>query len=58
MTERQLEVLETAYYSGYFEEPRDTTGEELADALGVSAPTITGHLRAGQRKLFSLLFDR
>jgi PAS domain S-box-containing protein len=57
LTERQLDVLKTAFYSGYFESPRETTGQELADALGVSGPTVTGHLRAAERKLLSLVFD-
>ena len=57
LTERQLEVLKTAYYSGYFESPRRSSGQELAESLGVSAPTITGHLREAQRKFLSLVFD-
>ncbi|MFB6219688.1 MAG: bacterio-opsin activator domain-containing protein [Halobacteriaceae archaeon] len=51
LTPRQREVLQTAYHSGYFEWPRETTGEELADLLGLSAPTVHQHLRASHRKL-------
>lgn len=58
LTERQLEVLKTAFYSGYFESPRRTNGQELADSLRVSAPTITGHLREAQRKFLSLVFEK
>lgn len=57
LTDRQLEALRLAYHSGYFEWPRASSGEEVADSLGVSQPTFTGHLRAGERKLFDLLFD-
>ncbi len=57
LTDRQREVLHTAYMSGFFESPRETTGNDCADILGVSQPTFTQHLRAGQRKLFELLFD-
>ncbi|WP_458210114.1 bacterio-opsin activator domain-containing protein [Haladaptatus sp. NG-SE-30] len=57
LTERQFETLKLAYHSGYFEWPRDSTGEEVAKSLGVAQPTFTGHLRAGERKLFDLLFD-
>lgn len=56
-TARQREVLQTAYFSGYFETPRERTGEEIADSLGVSAPTVSGHIRAGLRNLFGLLYD-
>jgi hypothetical protein len=54
---RQLETLQTAYHSGYFEWPRDRTGEEVAEALGITQPTFTGHLRAAERKLRAMLFD-
>ena len=57
LTDRQLEVLETAYRNGYFEWPRTRTGEEVATLLGITQPTFTNHLRVGERKLFSMLFD-
>lgn len=57
LTDRQMEVLETAYEEGFFRSPRDATGQDVADELGVSQPTVSHHLRAGQGKLFSLLFD-
>ncbi len=57
LTDRQLEALQAAHYSGFFEWPRASTGEDLADALDVSAPTYHYHLRAAERKLVSLVFD-
>ncbi|WP_436346768.1 bacterio-opsin activator domain-containing protein [Natronorubrum sp. FCH18a] len=57
LSERQLRTLETAYYSGFFEWPRESTGEAVADSLGVSQPTFSRHLRLAQDKLFALLFD-
>ena len=57
LTERQLEVLQTAYYSGYFETPRPRNGSEIAESLGVTQPTFTHHLRVGHRKLCRLLFE-
>ncbi|WP_175480122.1 bacterio-opsin activator domain-containing protein [Natrinema salaciae] len=56
LTERQLEVLKTAYYAGFFDWPRESTGEEIAEMLGVSQPTINRHLRLGQRRLLEQLF--
>lgn len=56
LTDRQLEVLRTAHRAGFFRSPRDATGQDVADELGVSQPTISHHLRAGQGTLFSLLF--
>ncbi|MDQ2052585.1 bacterio-opsin activator domain-containing protein [Natronolimnohabitans sp. A-GB9] len=57
LSERQLRTLETAYYSGFFEWPRESTGEEVADSLGVSQPTFSRHLRLAQQKVYALLFD-
>ncbi len=55
LTKRQLEVLETAYYSGFFRSPRESTGGDIAELLGVSQPTITEQLRTAQSKLLDLL---
>jgi len=57
LTEKQLETLRTAYLSGYFNWPRDTTGEELASILDVSQPTVNRHLRLGEQRIMARLFD-
>lgn len=57
LTDRQAEVLKTAYCGGFFESPRESTGEELGASLGITQPTFNHHLRASQRKLFDLLYD-
>ncbi|MXR40427.1 PAS domain S-box protein [Halobaculum sp. WSA2] len=57
LTDRQLEVLETAYYSGFFESPRKVTGETVADSLGISPQAYYQHIRTAQRKLFGALVD-
>jgi predicted DNA binding protein len=57
LTDRQLEALRTAYASDYFAWPRGSTAEECADALGISQPTFTQHLRAAQEKLSAAVFD-
>ncbi|WP_224270902.1 bacterio-opsin activator domain-containing protein [Haloprofundus salinisoli] len=57
LTHRQLEVLQTAYHSGYFEWPRDRTGEEVATSLDITQPTFNAHLRTAERKLCAMLFD-
>ena len=50
LTERQCEVLRMAYDEGYFEWPRETSGQELADALGISNPVFHRHLRRALQK--------
>ncbi|WP_135364851.1 PAS domain S-box protein [Halosimplex halophilum] len=57
LTDRQLEVLRTAYYAGFFEWPRTSTGEDVAEMLGVSQPTVNRHLRVGQQRLLERLFE-
>jgi PAS domain S-box-containing protein len=57
LTERQEFVLETAYRAGYYGWPRRSTGEEVADSIDVSPPTLHEHLRSAQSKLLGLLFD-
>ncbi|MDB2275502.1 bacterio-opsin activator domain-containing protein [Halorubrum ezzemoulense] len=57
LTERQLEVIQTAYYSGFFESPRASTGEDVAETLGISPPAFYKHSRTVQRKLFETLFE-
>ncbi|MFC7069585.1 bacterio-opsin activator domain-containing protein [Halobaculum lipolyticum] len=58
LTDRQREVLRVAYLRGFYEWPRESTAQEVADALDVSQPTVSRHLRACQRKLLGLLLDR
>ncbi|PSQ03656.1 hypothetical protein BRC97_13115 [Halobacteriales archaeon QS_6_71_20] len=57
LTDRQRTALEVAHHSGFFEWPRDRTGEEVAESIGVAAPTFHQHLRKGQRKVFETLFS-
>ncbi|AEH36340.1 bacterio-opsin activator domain-containing protein [Halopiger xanaduensis] len=57
LTERQLDALRRAYLGGYFEWPRPTTGEELAQSMDVSRPTFHEHLRTAEAKLCRAFFD-
>lgn len=56
LTAKQLAALKTAYFSGFFESPRMSTGQEIAASLNVSQPTFTAHLRAAEREVCTLLF--
>ncbi|MFC4988114.1 bacterio-opsin activator domain-containing protein [Saliphagus infecundisoli] len=57
LTDRQLEVVQTAYYAGFFESPRESTGEDVAVALDISPTAFYGHVRTVQRTLFAAIFD-
>ncbi|MDY7081765.1 MAG: bacterio-opsin activator domain-containing protein, partial [Halobacteria archaeon] len=56
LTEKQRGAMEAAYFAGYFERPRSSTGEEVAESLDVSPSTFRQHLRVGLRKTLSDLF--
>ena len=57
LTERQETVLRTAALADYFQSPRGSSAEELADALDVTGPTVLYHLRRAQQKLVDAFFD-
>lgn len=57
LTAKQYEVLRTAYLSGYFGWPRQSTAEKCAEALDISQPTFSQHIRIAQKKVFDRLFD-
>ncbi|WP_440990796.1 bacterio-opsin activator domain-containing protein [Haloarchaeobius baliensis] len=57
LTERQAAVLRAAYHGGYFQWPRESTAEELADSLDVASPTLHNHLRVAQSKLLDAFFE-
>jgi len=57
LTDRQQEVLRSAYLAGYYEWPRDTTAEQLADQLDIASATLHQHLRRAERNLLDTLLE-
>jgi len=57
LTDRQSEVIRAAYLAGYYDWPRETTAEELADSLGIASPTLHQHLRRAERNLLRGVMD-
>lgn len=51
LTDRQREVLRTAYDMGYFSYPRGANATEVAEELDISPSTFAEHLAAAQGKL-------
>lgn len=51
LTQAQQAALAVAFESGYFEWPRDSTSQEIADSLGISQPAYSQRLRGGLKKL-------
>ncbi|WP_416838380.1 PAS domain S-box protein [Haloferax sp. DFSO52] len=57
LTARQRTTIEACYHSGFFEWPRVSSGEDVAESLGISPATFHQHLRAAERKVFKTLFS-
>ena len=57
MTDRQREALEAAFRAGYFDWPRDSTAEEVAESLDIASPTLHSHLRKAENRLLSEFFE-
>ncbi|PSQ16823.1 hypothetical protein BRC99_00715, partial [Halobacteriales archaeon QS_7_69_60] len=57
LTDKQRAALRAAYFAGYFDWPRGSTAEEVAESMGVSSPTLHNHLRRAERKLLASFFE-
>lgn len=57
LTDRQRSSIEAAYFGGYFDWPRDRSGEDIAESLGVAPSTFHQHLRIAQKKILGIVLD-
>lgn len=57
LTERQQDILVTAYYNGYFDRTRTRTGSEIAESFGISQPAFSKQLRVAQYKLLTAILE-
>jgi len=57
LTDRQQEVVETAYETGYYEWPHAVSSETVADLLGIAQPTFAEHFWAAQQRIIESLFE-
>ncbi len=55
LTDKQRASLEAAFFAGFFEWPRNSSGQDLAESMGVAPATFHQHLRAAERKLFGVV---
>ena len=58
LTDRQREVVLAAYANGYYEIPRESSSEELAEELDLEKSTFLEHLRRAERNLVARLAER
>jgi predicted DNA binding protein/putative methionine-R-sulfoxide reductase with GAF domain len=57
LTDRQATALRIAYYSGFFDWPREVDGDELAGMMDISRSTFHQHLRVAERKVLESFFE-
>ena len=57
LTSRQELALRKAYLGGFFDWPRNISGEDLAESMDISPSTYHQHLRAAERKVLATLFE-
>lgn len=56
LTQRQQEILQTAFEMGYYEWPRDCTGQDVANEFGITSATFSEHIFAAERKILTFMF--
>lgn len=57
VTDKQFDALRAGFFNGYFEVPREHTGQEVAEMLDVSGPTYQHHVRRGIRRILDVAFE-
>ncbi len=57
LTARQELAIRKAYLGGFFDWPRDVSGEELAESMDISPSTYHQHLRTAERKVLAAVFE-
>lgn len=58
LTEKQREVLITAYKLGYYDIPRKITSEQLAKKLNLVDSTVVEHLRKAEQRLITHIIEQ
>ncbi|WP_257300492.1 PAS domain S-box protein [Haloarchaeobius sp. FL176] len=57
LSPRQKEALQTAFRLGYFDWPREHSGEDIAETMDITQPTLNKHLRVAERKLVASVLE-
>jgi DNA-binding CsgD family transcriptional regulator len=55
LTDRQREVIERAWEMGYYEVPKESSANEIADDLELDSSTVNEHLQRAERNLLKQL---
>lgn len=58
LTDRQREIVETAYEMGYYDVPRQASSAAIATEVGLDASTVAEHLQRAERNLMNRLVGK
>jgi len=58
LTPKQRAALSVAFTRGYYDWPRESTAEEIAETMDISSSTFHYHLRRGIRSLLTAFFEQ
>lgn len=57
LSDRQWTAMQLAYYAGYFDRPRKSTGEEIAERMDITRQTFNRHLREAERRFARFVME-
>ncbi|KXA97417.1 hypothetical protein AKJ39_03325 [candidate division MSBL1 archaeon SCGC-AAA259J03] len=57
LTNRQREIISTAFDLGYYDTPRKIGSEKLAEIFEIAQPTLLEHLRKSEKKIMKHFFE-
>ncbi|MEY7850981.1 bacterio-opsin activator domain-containing protein [Natrarchaeobius sp. A-rgal3] len=57
LSDRQWTAIQLAYYAGYFDQPRKSTGEDIAERMGITRQTFNRHLREAERRFVQFVLE-
>jgi DNA-binding CsgD family transcriptional regulator len=57
LTDRQREVIQTAFDMGYYEVPRNVSTEDISAELDLDSSTVAEHLQRAERNLLTVLLS-
>ena len=58
LTDRQQEIIQTAYSMGYYEVPREASTEDIAREVKLDPSTVAEHLQRAEHNLLSRMFRK
>lgn len=56
LTDRQTEIVSTAFELGYYNNPRKIGSDKLAEIFEITQPTLLEHLRKAEKKIMRYVF--